>query len=110
MNIGRLNQRITIQNSTIESDPVGNRVQSWQDCYSCYAMVSGENGVERTDAGRTVDGTTCVFTMRYSSEMDGISSRSHRVLFQNEVYNILSVDHMSYKNQTIKLYCEKVTD
>lgn len=110
MNIGLLNQRITIQASTISSDDIGNRIQTWYDLYTCCATVSKESGQEQFNAGRTTDGVTCTFTVRYSSEVRGITPREHRVKFAGAYYNILSVDHMSYKKPMLKLNCEKVSE
>ena len=76
--------------------------------YTCYATVSAEGGKEMTDAGMVVDDSTIDFTIRWCAQSAAITSTGYRVQFQDEPYDVLSVDHMNFKRKGIKLHCRKV--
>lgn len=53
------------------------------------------------DVGMTV-------TVRYCKKTAGIRSVTHRILFRDQVYDIVSVDHLNYKKKCLKFTCRKV--
>lgn len=107
MDIALLNRRITIQRNIPYSDAIGNHLIRWEDYYSCACTVSGESGQEDESAGLTVDDTNASFTLRWCDAASAITNTGFRVLFDGTVYDILAVDHMSYKRKSIKLRCRK---
>ena len=107
MNVALLNVRITIQKNTVANDRYGNRINSWDPYLSCYATVSGEAPQEDTEAGLTVDDSRLDFTIRWFAASSVISSTGYRVLFRDEVYNIIGVNHLNYKRKAVKLLCRK---
>lgn len=108
MKIEWMNVRIHISKSTVTVDAIGNHRSEWQPYYTCYATVSAEGGKEMTDAGMVVDDSTIDFTIRWCRKSAVITSTGYRVQFQDELYDILSVDHMNFKRKSIKLHCRKV--
>ena len=50
MNIAKLNERVVIQENTVNVDRVGNHINSWTDYFSCHATVSAESPKENTEA------------------------------------------------------------
>lgn len=106
MNVALMNVQISIQRNTIEIDDIGNRLARWQDYYRCFATVSGESGAESLQAGTTVDSTTVDFTVRYCKASKEVNPTEFRILFNDEIYNILAVDHMNYKRKAIKFRCQ----
>lgn len=108
MKIALLNEKILFQKSVVVSDAVGNRKNSWEDYYSCFATIGGEGGNEKSEAGQTMDDASITFSVRYCSQLVDIKSTGFRILFRGEIYNILSVDHMNYKKKLLKFRCEKV--
>lgn len=108
MDIALLNVRITFQKAEVTADAIGNRINTWTDYYSCYATVSGEGGTEQSAAGQTVDYTDASFTIRFCKPASEINTTEFRVCFGNEIYNILSIDHMNFKKKTMKFKCQKV--
>ena len=108
MKIELLNARIFISKNTVVADAIGNRKNEWQPYYTCCATVSAEGGKEMTDAGMVVDDSTIDFTIRWCAHSAAITSTGYRVQFQDELYDILSVDHMNFKRKGIKLHCRKV--
>ena len=110
MEIALLNQRITFQRNSVLTDPIGNHTGSWNDEFSCYATVGGEsgrNGKETAVAGTTVEDADCTFTVRWCGQTANVGTTSHRILFNDEIYNIVAVDHMNYKKKCIKFRCRK---
>ena len=43
MDIALMNVNITFQEAVVESDEIGNRINTWKDYYTCHATVSGES-------------------------------------------------------------------
>ena len=110
MEIALLNQRITFQRNAVLTDPIGNHTGSWNDEFSCYATVGGEsgrNGKETAVAGTTVEDADCTFTVRWCGQTANVGTTSHRIIFKDEIYNIVSIDHMNYKKKCIKFRCRK---
>lgn len=108
MNIALLNTKITIQKNTVVKDTIGNHTTVWEDYYSCHATISGEKGNEAEKAGTVTDHSGIDFTLRYCSAVSGITSTEYRVLYDDEIYDITGIDHMSNKRKCIKLICRKV--
>lgn len=106
MNVALMNVRITLQRNTTAVDDIGNHLAQWEDYYSCSATVSGESGAESVQAGTTVDSTTIDFTVRYCRASKEVNPTEFRILFNGEIYNILSIDHMNYKRKALKFRCQ----
>lgn len=107
MKVSLLNEKILFQKGAVVSDAIGNRKNDWEDYYSCYATITGEDGDEKSEAGQTVDRASITFTVRYCSRLVDVMSTGFRIMFRGEIYNILSVDHMNYKKKSLKFRCEK---
>ena len=107
MKIELLNVRIEIQKSTIVTDKYGNHKNTWKPYLSCYATVSGESPMEDTEGGLTVDDSRVDFTIRWFAASSVSTSTGYRVLFRDEVYDIIGVNHMNYKRMSVKLLCRK---
>ena len=108
MNIELLNVRIFITKNEVTVDAIGNHKANWVPYYSCYTTVSAEAGKEDTDAGMIVDNTKVDFTIRWCKKTATLDSTHYRVEFNDTLYDITAIDHMSYKKKCIKLSCQKV--
>ena len=73
-----------------------------------YATVSGEGGQEVIAAGTSVDHADCHVTVRWCKKLDGLTSVNSRIVMDDEIYDILSIDHLSYKRRALKFRCRKV--
>ena len=104
--IERMNERITIQQSTVTMDQYGNRVKSWADYFTCWAYASTFVKDEQPDV-TTTDQRGITFEVRFCSELADIDSVTYRAIFHDEIYNIQSVDMMNWQRKTIKLKCQK---
>lgn len=108
MNIGLLNVRIRIQKNTVTVDRIGNHINEWKDHYICHATVGSEGGSEKAVAGLIVDDSDIAFTVRFCKKTEEVESIGYRIVFQDELYDIESVDHMNYKKKCVKFKCRKV--
>ena len=108
MDVAALNVRVTFQVNETVTDKYGNHKNTWTDYYSCYATISGENGKEQAVVGETVENTDMNITVRYCTETAAITSTKYRVMFADEIYDILAVDHLNYKKNALKFRCRKV--
>lgn len=108
MDIAALNERVMIQVNTVVTDKYGNHKNIWEDFFFCYATISGENGKEQAIVGETVEATDMNVTVRYCNQTASVRSTTHRILFRNEIYDIVAVDHLNYKKHGIKFRCQKV--
>ncbi len=108
MNIAAMRVRVTFQKNAVTVDKYGNHKNEWTDYYSCYATISGENGQEQAVVGETVENTDMNVTVRYCSETAAITSTKFRIVFEGELYDILGINHLSFKKHAIKFKCRKV--
>lgn len=53
MEIGNLNQRITILEHRTVIDEIGNHITKWEETFSLWAKVTVKTASETTDAGIT---------------------------------------------------------
>lgn len=107
MNVALLNVKISIEKSYVVVDEIGNRRNTWESYFNCFATVSGEGGRESSVAGTMVDDSDISFFIRFCQKTSAINNTEFRVVFDGQIYNILSVDHMNYKKKSIKLKCQK---
>lgn len=108
MKITLLNQKITFQRTKVVTDNIGNHKNEWENYYSCHAAVSGENGKETFSAGTTADNSDVSFSVRYCAALTAVTADKFRIIFHDEIYNIIGINHMNLQNKTLKFKCEKV--
>ena len=107
MDIAALNERVMFQVNAVVTDQYGNHKNIWTDYYSCYATISGETGKEQAVVGETVEATDMNVTVRCCKKISAVKSTTHRIIFHDEIYDILAVDHLNYKRHAIKFRCRK---
>lgn len=90
MEIGTLNQRITILEHRTVIDEIGNHITKWEETFSLWAKVTLKASAEHTDAGVTKETRTLEFLIRQSQHwMPSVTG--NRILFRDVTYNIASV-------------------
>ena len=107
MDIAAMNERVTFQQNETVTDSYGNHKNTWTEYFTCFATISGENGQEQAVVGETVENTDMNVTVRYCEETAAITSTRFRIVFHDELYDILGVDHLSFKKHAIKFKCRK---
>lgn len=91
MEIGKLNQRITILEHRTVVDEIGNHITKWDEIDSCWASVTVKNSVENSDNGTTKEVQTLQFMIRQNSMTMGISTSANRILFRGVIYDIVGM-------------------
>ena len=90
MEIGTLNQRITILENRVVTDEIGNHTAVWDEAFSCWARATLKSSVENTDAGVTKETQTLEFLIRQSRNwMPSVTG--NRILFQGNIYDIIGI-------------------
>lgn len=108
MNIALLNEKVEFEKQVVTVDKVGNHINSWESYLVCHATISGEGGDEVVAAGQLIDHTDMNVTIRYSKKASVITNTGYRIVFQGQLYDIKSVDHMSYRKKVLKFKCKRV--
>ncbi len=109
MRIADFNRRITFQNKDVEVDEIGNHKSIWSDYLTTSSYISFQGKGEEVFLGMEVDRSDISFTVRFQNRLKDINSSDFRILFDDEKYNIISIDFMNYKNRFIKFRCRKVS-
>ncbi|MCM1007917.1 MAG: phage head closure protein [Ruminococcus flavefaciens] len=106
MEIGKLNQRITILEQSTRVDHIGNHKAQWDELFSCWASVSVKNSVENSDNGTTKEVQTLQFMIRQNSMTMGIGAAANRISFRGAIYDIVGIspnfEHRDYLKITAK--------
>ena len=100
MEIGTLNQRITILEHRTVIDEIGNHITKWEETFSLWAKVAVKTASETTEAGVTKEVQKLEFLVRQSPATLNINSTNFRILFRNSIYNVTGIaplyDHNNY--------------
>lgn len=48
------------------------------------------------------------FIVRFCRAAERVSSNGFRIVFREELYDILAIDHLNYKKKALKFRCRKV--
>lgn len=109
MKISLFNRRITFEKNEVTVDSIGNHKNTWTEYFSCYAYVSASSYKEgeKEAAGLTVQEIGLVFSVRFCSELEGLTAGNYRIRFQGDTYDITSIDWMNYQNKQIKIQASK---
>lgn len=111
MKIAAMRARILFQENSTEVDDIGNHQSVWTDYFSCWATVSGptaRTGSEGEEAGQTTEHSDLSFTVRYSSETAAVGTKTHRILYAGDIYDIVETDPLSMGKRALKFRCRKV--
>ena len=103
MEIGNLNQRITILEHRTVIDEIGNHITKWEETFSLWAKVTVKTASETTDAGITREVQKLEFLVRQSPASLNISSTNFRILFRNSIYNITGSIPLYDRNDYLKI-------
>ena len=99
MEIGTLNQRITILEHRTVIDEIGNHITKWE-IFSLWSKIAVKTASETTDAGVTKEVQKLEFLVRQSPASLNINSTNFRILFRNSIYNVTGItplyDHNNY--------------
>ena len=103
MNIAAMRVRVTFQKNAVIVDKYGNHKNGWADYFSCWATAGSNNTVSGTGTGSEV---SLSFTCRWCSELAAVESTKYRIVCEGKTYNIIYVNPMGFKHNSIKFSCE----
>ena len=110
MKIGALNTRITFQRLTFGRDRYGNHRNIWTDCFTAWATINTDTYGEEEGDEVTFPTETINFTTRWCTELDKVTSTGYRILCEGQVYNIIYINHMGYRHNSLKFVCHLQAD
>ena len=84
MEIGKLNQRITILENRTVVDEIGNHTSKWDEVFSCWAKVGVKSSAEQVNTGVTREIQSVSFLVRQSSYLLSLNATTHRILFRGQ--------------------------
>ena len=103
MEIGTLNQRITILEHRTVIDEIGNHITKWEETFSLWAKVTVKTASENTDVGVTKEVQKLEFLVRQSPASLNINSTNFRILFRNSIYNVTGITPLYDYNNYMKI-------
>ena len=112
MNIAAMRVKVTFQKNEVVSDKYGNRKNIWTDYFSCYATAGANNAMSGTGTGSESSGVvirseeSLAFTCRWCAALAAVTSTGYRILCEGKTYNIIYVNPMGFKHNSIKFSCE----
>lgn len=103
MEIGKLNQRIEIYESTQNVDSVGYRKNTWDKIYSCWTYVTVQTSDEQFQNGVTADKLTYVFYIRQNKTSESFTTTNNRIFFKGGFFDIISIENDFNSKDYLKL-------
>ena len=103
MEIGKLNQRITVLEHRTVIDEIGNHITKWEETFSLWASVTTKSVTETTDAGVTKEVQKLEFLIRQSPASININSTAFRILFRGNIYDITGITPFYAHNSYMKI-------
>jgi SPP1 family predicted phage head-tail adaptor len=101
MNIGPLDQRITIQARTAGVDALGQAATTWDNVVTVWAAADPIRGREYFAAATQQSETAVRFTVRYRSDV----TPAMRVMWRNQAHDISAVIDPHGRKESLELMC-----
>ena len=105
MKISRLNTRITFQRCMAARDKYGNQTNKWTDVFETWAAINTDAYGSEERGAVVSPSETINFTTRWCTELDKVTSTSYRILCRGSIYDIIFVNHMGYRNNSLRFVC-----
>lgn len=106
MKIGKLRNRITIEQVVETQDLDGSVLESWSFFVNAQASIEPISGREYFAAQSTQAEVTHRITMRY---LAGITPKM-RIVYGTRIFEILSVINVQERNRELQLMCRESID
>jgi head-tail adaptor len=106
MPAGRLNKRVRFEREEQSPDGAGGYDLAWLMDFICWGGLQLERGREKIDAGRIAESTAGVLTIRSSNESRALTT-SHRVIIDEEEWNVRSIANEDQRNKYLSIVVEK---
>lgn len=107
MNIGGLDRRITIQESTLTSNEYGEKVPVWSTYATVWAQITRKpTASERLSSEQMISFNNVEFIIRNASNVSEVSP-GHRILYNGKPHNILGVHELG-RSEGFRIITERL--
>ncbi|WP_096635854.1 phage head closure protein [Clostridium cochlearium] len=103
LDIGNMNKRITIQKFSTTQNENGFDIEDWIDYKTIWASINNLWGKEFYAAKAVNAENTVEFVVRYSRDLENISTKEYRIFWSNRAFDITFVDNIQYSNKWLKI-------
>lgn len=103
VDIGKLNQRIVIEQRRVLKDAEGNEQQEWFPYHSCWAAVNGVSNREYWQAREQHEENIVSFKVRYCNRLKAMNKTDFRIVFRGRIYDIVMIDNMLFADSLLNL-------
>ena len=103
---GQYRNTVIIEVLNVEYDNVGNPVKKWKKWKKAKCSANGLYGSEYWEAAHTQNEDNLDLIFRWKKYMEYMNTREFRIVFKEEIFNILTIDNIKYKNEQVKMRCK----
>lgn len=103
MNAGKMRNRITFEVEGTVTNDKGFQEVSYVEYKTLWAKVNNLFGREFWSAKAINQENTVVFETRYSKDIEELDTKKTRINFKGRYFDIIHVDNVLYKNETLKI-------
>ena len=108
MKIGRLQQRIELQQRSSTLDDYGQQIPTWATLATVWANINPLGGGEKMRAMVVESKLTHIVTVRYDSRfMPPTTVDAWRIKFGTRLFNIISARNIDEENKYIEFQCNE---
>lgn len=104
MKIGDLRHRVVLQKKEITVDELKQQTENWTDIASVWAAIEPLSGREYFAARQLNEEVSVKITIRYRDDV----TSDNRLVFNNKVFEVLSVIDPRERGKTLILMCREV--
>ena len=97
MRIGKLDQRIQIQQNTPTRDDTADEIDSWSELDTVWAGVTPGSSTEKQQGQQELAQSIYDFLIRYRSDVTPLM----RILYEGNYYDIISADEVYRRKATM---------
>lgn len=102
--LGRvLRRKVTIQKKVTERDQYGNIKTRWEDWKTVWAERESLFGRDYFAALAVGEEQTLQFVVRYARFLEEMHTDTHRLVYEDEIYNIRQIDYMRDDGMWMKI-------
>lgn len=99
---GELNQRITFQKYSDNSDGIGNQIpETTESYYSCWSYVHGLSGREYWSARESHEENTLSFKVRFCRKLAKINKTDYFIEYKGKIYDITDINNLQAKDSIL---------
>lgn len=99
--IGKLNQRVTIEQKSVTRNGLGDEVVAWLPITTVWAAVEPLRGTEYMAARQAQSDVTVKVTMRYYGGLDTTMRLRHR----HQALNVISIINPGMQDRWLEVLC-----